>query len=128
MKARLKGRAKMTKACRSRLVRPREAFRHGHGSTGPTPAPWGPALNPAPSTKQAARGSGLRFGSNLRLKLETVLLFPGLPVEAVGCVFSPASAGPLFDFLFSDNVTFVDKGRPPFFKRLCYKLPFGKVL
>lgn len=32
--------------------------------------------------------------------------------EAVGCVFSPAPAGPLFfDFLFSENVTFVDRGR-----------------
>lgn len=33
------------------------------------------------------------------------------------CFFiSPASAGLLFDFLFSENVTFVDRGRPLFLR------------
>lgn len=46
-------------------------------------------------------------------------------VGAVGCVFSPGSAGPLFDFLFSNIVTSVERGQPTYFKRLSYKLPFG---
>lgn len=32
------------------------------------------------------------------------------------CLFSPVSAGPLFDFLLSENVTFVNRG-PPLFLR-----------
>lgn len=54
----------------------------------------------------------------MRLKSEATL-FPGRGgggVEPAGCAFSPASASLLFDVLFSENITFVDRGRPVFLR------------
>lgn len=100
-KARLKGRANMIKACPYELVRPEEMDSEIH-SPRSTP-PWAPALHMATSTNQTVRGSGLSFGFNLRLKHESTVSPLAWGVGAVECVFSPASADWLFDFLFSSN-------------------------
>lgn len=122
-KACLKARANMIKACPYQLVRPEETGRQTQAGNQTHPAP--PATPPkimgietiyniAPSTKQALRLPG--WGFYLRLKSETTL-FPGLGwVEPAVCAFSPASAGLLFDVLSSENITFVDGGRPLFLR------------
>lgn len=110
-RARLRRRANTIKARPYQLIRPEETDRCGHGST-PPPS----HTHTAPSTKQTVRGSGLRLGFNPRSKQ---LLYHSLAWGSGGgrvCFFSPASAGPLFDFLFSENVTFVDRGQPLFLR------------
>lgn len=53
-----------------------------HGSY--PPPPWAPAVNTAPSTNQTVRGSGLRLGSNTRLKH---YITPWQGEWSAGCVF-----------------------------------------
>lgn len=123
---RLKGRAKTIKACPYRLMRPQETDRRGHGSTAPPPR--APALNSAPSTNQTVRGSGLRLGFNPRFKQETVLLFPGMGKwRLLGVFVHQPQQARYFDFiLFSENVTFVDRGRPLFLRGFVISCPLAK--
>lgn len=117
MKAHLKGRANTIKVCPYHLIRLEETDRHGDGSTAhPTMAP---ALNTVPSTNQTVSQSGLRLSFNSGLKHETTVY--SLAWGSGGCWVCFFSHQPqqacLCDFLFSENVTFVDRGQPLFFLR-----------
>lgn len=114
MKARLKGRANTIRAGPYQLVRLKGTGRQTQAKIHRPPA-WALAVNTAPSTNQKVSRSGLGLGFNLRLKHETVTVFsPSWGEWRLLGVFFFFPTGSLFDFLFSENITFAYWGQTPF--------------
>lgn len=76
------------------------------------PPPWLQHYNMVPSTNQTVRQSGLRLGFNSRLKHETTVYSLAWGSGSCWvCFFHQPQQARLYDFLFSGNVTFVDRGQ-----------------